>query len=50
MAKKWELYKLDGDKLERLKRSCPRCGEGTFMADHKDRYSCGACGYTEWKK
>jgi ribosomal protein S27AE len=20
------------------------------MADHKDRYTCGKCGYTEFKK
>ena len=20
------------------------------MAEHKDRWSCGRCGYTEWKQ
>ena len=26
---------------------CPKCG--SRMADHRDRYACGRCGYTEWK-
>jgi len=30
-------------------KSCPKCGPGTFMAEHKDRLSCGKCGYTEKK-
>jgi len=33
-----------------LKKSCPKCGPGVFMAEHKDRTSCGKCGYTEFKK
>ena len=28
---------------------CPKCGAGTFMTEHKDRRSCGKCGYTEFK-
>ena len=43
-------YKVSGDNIERLKQFCPRCGEGVFLADHKDRLSCGKCGYTEFKK
>lgn len=46
-AGKWQNYKVSGDKLERLKRHCPKCGAGTFMAQHKDRVSCGTCGYSE---
>ena len=42
----WKLYKVSGDSLERLKKECPRCGKGYFMAEHKDRLSCGNCGYT----
>lgn len=38
-----------GDKLERKGKFCPKCGPGIFMAEHKDRYSCGKCGYTEKK-
>lgn len=30
--------------------SCPKCGNGTFMAKHKNRNSCGKCGYTEFAK
>jgi small subunit ribosomal protein S27Ae len=42
----WKLYKVSGETLERLKKECPRCGKGYFMAEHKDRLSCGNCGYT----
>ncbi len=45
-----KYYKVEGDKLKRLKRECPRCGKGTFMAEHKDRVTCGRCGYTEFKR
>ncbi len=47
--KKRELYKIEGDKINRLRRTCPKCGDGVFLADHKDRVSCGTCGYTEFK-
>jgi len=30
-------------------RDCPRCGAGTKLAEHKDRFSCGKCGYYEKK-
>jgi len=29
---------------------CPKCGAGVFMAEHKDRFTCGKCKYTEFKK
>jgi ubiquitin-small subunit ribosomal protein S27Ae len=32
------------------KKTCPKCGAGVFMAEHKNRISCGKCGYTEFKK
>jgi len=48
-AKK-DYYKLEGDKLTRTKKHCPKCGPGVFMAEHKDRTSCGKCGYTEFVK
>ena len=47
--KKRELYKVDGDKITRLRRTCPKCGDGVFLAEHQDRLSCGSCGYTEFK-
>ncbi len=39
-----------GLKLQRKRKVCPRCGAGVFLAEHKDRYSCGKCGYTEFRK
>ena len=45
-----EIFKVEGDKIVRLRRHCPKCGDGFFLADHKDRLSCGKCGYTEFKK
>lgn len=32
------------------RKSCPKCGAGVFLAEHKDRLSCGRCGYLEVKK
>jgi len=43
-------YKISGERVERLRKFCPVCGPGVFMARHKDRMSCGRCGYTEWIK
>ncbi len=43
------LYKLDKDKVSRLRPTCERCGPGYFMADHGDRYACGHCGFTRYK-
>ena len=44
----YKFYKVQGDKVTRSKRDCPRCGKGTFMAEHKDRLTCGKCGFTEF--
>ena len=49
-AAKAKSYKLEGEKLERLRLTCPRCGPGVFMADHGNRLACGKCGYTDFKK
>ena len=43
-------YRLEGEKLERLLPFCERCGPGYFMADHSDRYTCGHCGFTRYKR
>jgi small subunit ribosomal protein S27Ae len=46
-----KYYKITDDgKLIRLNSFCPRCGPGFFMAQNYDRFTCGACGYTEFKK
>ena len=47
--KKRELYKIEGNRLVRQRRNCPKCGDGVFLGEHKDRLSCGNCGYTEFK-
>ena len=49
MAKK-DLYDIQDGKLVRKKRNCPKCGDGTFLGQHKNRESCGKCGYTEFTK
>jgi small subunit ribosomal protein S27Ae len=46
----WKRYKISGDKAERLNKSCPKCGPGFLLANHKDRLVCGACGYAEFTK
>jgi len=45
-----KFYEIKGDKVIRKRKFCPRCGEGVFLAEHKDRRTCGKCGYTEFKK
>ena len=47
---KRELYKVEGDTVVRTRQACPKCGPGVFLAQHKDRLSCGKCGYTEFLK
>jgi small subunit ribosomal protein S27Ae len=49
VSKKYSSYKIDGAKVTR-KKSCVKCGQGVFMAVHKDRLHCGKCGYTEFLK
>jgi len=43
------MYKVEGEKVSRLRPVCERCGPGYFMGDHKDRYTCGHCGFTRYK-
>ncbi len=45
----WKFYKIENGKLIRLRRFCPRCGAGVYMADHGDRWACGKCGFTIFK-
>ena len=37
------FYKVDGEKVVRLKRMCDVCPPGTFLAEHEDRLYCGRC-------
>jgi len=43
----WKKYEAVGETLKRKNASCPKCGPGTFLAAHKDRSTCGKCGYSE---
>jgi len=49
-TKQWEILKVEDGKIKRLRKTCPRCGPGVYMAEHEDRYYCGKCHLTEWKK
>ncbi|KUO43037.1 MAG: 30S ribosomal protein S27 [Hadesarchaea archaeon YNP_N21] len=49
-AAKSRFYKIEGGKIKRLRPSCPRCGPGVFMGEHQDRFVCGKCGYTTFKR
>ena len=44
------LYKVEGEKVTRLRPTCERCGPGYFMAKHKNRYTCGHCGFTRYRQ
>jgi len=48
VAKK-DSYTIENNQLTRKNKPCPKCGEGVFLAEHKDRRSCGKCGYMEKK-
>jgi small subunit ribosomal protein S27Ae len=48
-SNKWKLYEISGEKAKKKNKSCPKCGSGVFLAQHKDRASCGNCGYTEFR-
>jgi len=45
----YTLYKIENDKITRLRPTCERCGPSYYMADHGDRYTCGHCGFTRYK-
>ncbi|HJJ72163.1 MAG TPA: 30S ribosomal protein S27ae [Methanocorpusculum sp.] len=49
--KRSDLYTVDNQgKATTTRRFCPQCGPGVFMGEHKDRFACGKCGYTEFKQ
>ena len=50
MTDESKYYKIEGDKLVRIRRSCPKCGPSFFLAEHYDRWTCGRCHYTVFKK
>lgn len=46
----FSYYKVGEEGLTRLLPFCERCGPGYFMADHGDRFTCGHCGFTRYKR
>lgn len=47
--KKREFFKIENNKIIRMRKHCPKCGPAVFLAEHKNRLGCGKCGYTEFK-
>lgn len=47
-SKKYSKYKIEGDKIVRTAKFCPRCGPGVFLMNAKGRVYCGKCHYTEF--
>jgi small subunit ribosomal protein S27Ae len=47
VQKKYRMYEVTGDTIKRKNKMCPKCGPGIFLAEHKDRWACGKCGYME---
>ena len=42
-----KFYKVDDSgKVQRLRKVCPQCGPGMFMATHFNRVYCGKCHLT----
>ncbi len=41
--------KESGPKAYKPGKSCPKCGAGVRLAEHRNRRSCGRCGYFERK-
>jgi len=48
-SQRYKKYRTEEGKLKRGK-VCPKCGPGFFLAEHKDRLTCGQCRYCEFKK
>ncbi len=44
----WKNYEVKGDELIRKNQVSPKA-PGCFMAEHKDRRTCGRSGYMEKK-
>jgi len=48
-GKKPKKEKKKNLKAYKKGKTCPKCGSGVRLAEHKDRWSCGKCGYYEKK-
>ena len=45
-----KFYTIQGNKLVRTHKACPKCGPGVFLAQHEDRAHCGKFGFPEQNK
>ena len=50
MSETHKKYKIEGNKVTRVKKVCERCGDAVYMAEHPDRQTCGKCGFTIYKR
>ena len=41
------LFEISGSEIKRKNKACPKCGQGTYLAKHNNRLTCGKCGYSE---
>lgn len=48
-SKKYTKYKIEGDKITRNEKFCPRCGPGVFLMNSQKRLYCGKCHYAEFE-
>jgi len=44
---RYKMYAVSGDKLEKKNSTCPKCSVASYLSNHKDRQTCGKCGYVE---
>ena len=44
---RYKKYDVSSGTLKRKQSFCPKCGPGIFLAAHKNRRTCGKCGYME---
>ncbi|MEK6833851.1 MAG: 30S ribosomal protein S27ae [Nanoarchaeota archaeon] len=49
-SKKYSKYKIEGGKIKRELKFCPRCGPGVFFMKANNRLYCGKCHYTSFDK
>lgn len=46
---KYKNYKVEGGKITRTLKFCPRCGPGVFLMNPTGRVYCGKCHYSEFE-
>jgi small subunit ribosomal protein S27Ae len=43
----YKIYEVTGNSVKKKNKTCPKCS--VFMANHKNRWTCGKCRYVEMK-